>query len=141
MGLLLDKDRSLKLFAAADRDRDNNLSMMEFQYVVVLLKFEIAMETQRKLGMTTENLILFGVFGIVLLLLMFTFIFLGIAAFSKADGFNSVINSMMPMAAGMVSSARKIDIKGTIEKVKDKKFIKLIVLIIVDLIIKNNYIK
>ena len=110
------------MFAAADRDRDNNLSMMEFQYVVVLLKFEIAMETQKKLGMTTENLILFGVFGIVLLLLMFTFIFLGIAAFSKADGFNSVINSMMPMAAGMVSSARKIDIKGTIEKVKDSFF-------------------
>ena len=68
--------------------------------------------------MTTENLIWFAIFSIIFLLLMFTFIFLGIAAFSKAEGFNSVINSLMPLAAGASSAARNIDLTGAIGKVK-----------------------
>ena len=94
MGLSLDKEKTLKLFSAADKDHDNNLELREFQYAMVLLKLEVATETLKKLGLTTEDLIWFAVFGIIYLLLFFVFIFLGIAAFSKAEGFNSVVNSI-----------------------------------------------
>lgn len=118
MGLQLDKEKTLKLFSAADRDKDNQLELREFQFAMVLLKIEIAHETLKKLGMTTEDLIWFAVMGIIFLLLMFTFIFLGIAAFSRAQGFNSVINALMPMAAGVAAGARNLDLKGAIDKVK-----------------------
>ena len=118
MGLQMDKEKSLKLFSAADRDHDNQLELREFQFAMVLLKLEIAYETLKKLGMTTEDLIWFAIMGIIFLLLMFVFIFLGIAAFSKAQGFNAVINSLMPMAAGVAAGARNLDLKGAIDKVK-----------------------
>ena len=94
MGLLMDKEKTLRLFSAADRDHDNRLELREFQIAMILLKLEIATETLKKLGLTTEDLIWFAVFGIIYLLLLFIFIFLGIAAFSKAEGFNSVVNSI-----------------------------------------------
>ena len=118
MGLHMDKEKALKLFSAADRDHDNHLELHEFQFAMVLLKLEIAYETLKKLGMTTEDLIWFAVLGIIFLLLMFIFNFLGIAAFSKAEGFNSVINSLMPMAAGLEAGARNLDLKAAIDKVK-----------------------
>jgi hypothetical protein len=50
---------------------------------------------------------------------------MGITAFSKPEGFNSVINSLMPMAAGAGVAARKIDIEGAIKKVSG--FVKKII--------------
>ena len=69
--------------------------------------------------MTTEDLIWFGTLGLILLLLLFAFIFFGISAFGKADGFNAVINSIMPITAGLAVAARKLDLKAEIEKVKN----------------------
>ena len=119
MGLHMDKEKTLRLFSAADRDHDNLLDLREFQLAMGLLKLEIAYETLKKLGMTTEDLIWFAILSIIFLLLMFTFIFLGIAAFSKAEGFNSVINSLMPMAAGLAAGARNLDLKAAIEQAKE----------------------
>ena len=119
LGFHLDKDKLLRLFSNADRDNDAQLSLREFQFAVVLLKIEIAYDTLKKLGMTTEDLIWFGIMGLMLLLLLFVFIFFGIVAFSKADVFNSVVNSIMPMVAGVAVAARKLDLQSTIEKVKD----------------------
>ena len=112
------KTTNLKLFSATDWNHDNQLDIHEFQLAMILLKLEVAYETLKKLGMTAEDLIWFAVLGIIFLLLMFVFIFLGIAAFSKAEGFNSVINSIMPMAAGVAAGARGLDLKGAIDKVK-----------------------
>ena len=68
--------------------------------------------------MTTEDLIWFGVIGLILLILLFSFIFFGIVAFSKADTFNAIVNSIMPVTAGIAVAARKLDLKAEIEKVK-----------------------
>ena len=68
--------------------------------------------------MTTEDLIWFGIMGFILLLLLFAFIFFGISAFSKADVFNSIINSIMPITAGAAVALRRLDLKAEIEKVK-----------------------
>ena len=119
MGLYLDNDRMLRLFSNADRDHDLQLDLRQFQYAIVLLKLEISYETLKRLGMTTEDLIWFGVMGFIWLLLLFIFVFFGIIAFSKADVFNAVINSLMPMVAGAAVAARRIDLKEVIEKVKD----------------------
>ena len=119
MGFYLDNDKTLRLFSKADRDNDSQLDLREFQYAVVLLKLEIAYDTLKKLEMTTEDLVWFGIMGLILLLLLFVFIFFGIVAFSKADGFNAVVNSIMPIVAGVAVAARKLDLQWAIEKVKD----------------------
>ncbi len=41
------------------------------------------------------------------LLLLFAFIFIGVSAFSTADGFSAVINSILPAAAGLSMGAQK----------------------------------
>ena len=114
----MDKNKMLKLFSSADRDDDFHLNLHEFQYAILLLKIEIATDTLKRLGMTTEDLIWFGIMGLIMLLLLFAFIFFGISAFSKADVFNSIINSIMPIIAGVAVAARKLDLKDEIEKVK-----------------------
>lgn len=50
-------------------------------------------------------LLLAGLF----LLLLFAFIFVGVTAFSTADGFSAVINSILPAVAGLSMSAQKAD--------------------------------
>ena len=40
----------------------------------------------------------------IFLLLLFAFIFMGVTAFSTADGFSAVINSILPAAAGLSMS-------------------------------------
>ena len=119
MGFYLDNDKMLRLFSNADRDNDSQLNLREFQYAVVILKLEIAYDTLKKLEMTTEDLVWFGIMGLILLLLLFVFIFFGIVAFSKADGFNAVVNSIMPIVAGAAVAARKLDLQWAIERVKD----------------------
>ena len=118
MGLFLDKEKSLKLFSMADRNNNNQIELKEFKFAMALLKREIAYETLKKLGLTLEDLVWYGIMAMIFLILVFIFIFLGISAFSKAEGFNAVINSLLPLTAGAAAAARKIDIKGAIEKVK-----------------------
>jgi len=120
MGLFLDKEKSLKLFSMADKSNNNQIEMNEFKYAMALLKLQIAFETLNKLGLTIEDLVWYGILAIMFLLLLFVFIFLGISAFSKAEGFNAVVNSLLPLTAGAAMAARKVDIKGAMEKVKGK---------------------
>ena len=120
MGLFLDKEKSLKLFSMADKSNNNQIEMNEFKYAMALLKLQIAFETLKKLGLTIEDLVWYGILALMFLLLLFVFIFLGISAFSKAEGFNAVVNSLLPLTAGAAMAARKVDIKGAMEKVKGK---------------------
>ena len=61
MGLQLDKERSLKLFAMSDSSGDHQIGPKEFNKAMLLLKMEIAHETLKKLGLTLEDLIWFAV--------------------------------------------------------------------------------
>lgn len=118
MGLFLDKEKSLKLFSMADRSNNNQIELKEFKYAMALLKLQIAYETLKKLGLTIEDLLWYGILAMIFLLLLFVFIFLGISAFSRAEGFNAVVNSLMPLTAGLAAGSKKINIKGAMEKVK-----------------------
>ena len=119
MGLTLDEEKSLKMFAMADRDNNNCIETQEFQYVMLIIQLEIARDTLNKLKITTTDLIMFGVLTFIYLVLILAFVFLGIFAFSKAEGFNSVVNSFLPLISGVFAGSRKIDIKGKVEKVKE----------------------
>jgi hypothetical protein len=119
MGLYLNQEESLEMFALSDSDNSGYIDYFEFQKAVILIKVKIAYETLKKLGITTEDLIWFGIATLIYLFLMLVFIFLGIFAFSKAEGFNSVVNSILPLAAGVLAALRGVDMKEKIDAAKE----------------------
>ena len=126
MGLYLNEEESLKMFALADTNDNNFIDYWEFQNAIFLIKQKIALETLQELGVTTQDLVIYGYTILIFLILAMTFLFLGIFAFSKAEGFNSVINSILPFIAGVAAGTRTIDIKEKIDNAK--KFIKEMIL-------------
>jgi hypothetical protein len=119
MGLTLDEEKSLEMFAIADKNNNNCIVIYEFQNAMLIIQLEIARETLNKLEITTTDLVWFGVLTFIYLILGLIFVFLGIFAFSKAEGFNSVVNSIMPLTAGVLAATRRIDLESKIEKVKE----------------------
>jgi hypothetical protein len=119
MGLYLNREKGLRMFSMADTSGNNLIEVWEFQNAMILIKLQIARETLTKLGITTEDLVWFGVLTLIYLILALVFIFLGIFAFSKAEGFNAVVNSIFPLIAGIVAGTRSIDIKQKLDQVKD----------------------
>ena len=122
MGLCLNQEEGLKLFALANTNDNEYIDYYEFQNAIFLIKGKIALDTLVQLGVTTADLIIYGVSIMLLLVLVMVFIFLGIFAFSKAEGFNSVVNSILPLIAGIAAGTRTIDMKEKIDSAK--KFIK-----------------
>lgn len=122
MGLYLNEEESLKMFALADTNDNNFIDYWEFQNAIFLIKQKIALETLQELGVTTQDLVIYGYTILIFLILAMTFLFLGIFAFSKAEGFNSVVNSILPLIAGIAAGTRTIDMKEKIDSAK--KFIK-----------------
>ena len=118
MGLHLSKERMLKLFSQADINQNNYIEVSEFQTAMLLIDEEIVEQTLRKLSMTTADLILFGVLSMVYLILVFFFIYLGIFAFSSAEQFNAIVNSALPLVAGIAAAARPIDIEEKKDEAK-----------------------
>lgn len=70
-----------------------------------------------QMGLSTENLVIIFSTLLVILLLVFVFIFLGIAAFSVGGTFGSIINSIFPILAG-VGVSRKKDETETVDQEK-----------------------
>ncbi len=67
----------------------------------------------RVLSLSVGDMVLFFAFVLMILLLIFTFVLLGIAALTTASGgtFSAVINSAMPILAGFfVNRAKKTDV-------------------------------
>ena len=122
MGLYLNQEESLRMYALANTNDNNYIDYWEFQNAIFLIKQKIALETLQELGVTTQDLVIYGYTILIFLILAMIFVFLGIFAFSKAEGFNSVINSILPFIAGVAAGTRTIDIKEKIESAK--KFIK-----------------
>jgi len=118
MGLMMSDEQALELFSKVDADKDNKIGMNEFEDAAQMIIGIVASNTLTRLGLTLEDLVKIGVGAFLFLVLILTFIFLGIFAFSKAEGFNSIINSLFPCMAGIGTGASTIDIKSAAEKVK-----------------------
>lgn len=119
MGLFLSKETRLKLFAQADKDGTNLIELDEFKGTMVMLTKTIATRALDKIGLSKEDIIWAFIFSILLLLLMFAFIFLGIFAFSTANGFNSVVNSIMPLSSGALLGNGKVEVEKYAKKLKE----------------------
>ena len=61
------------------------------------------------MGLTKGDLIHLLIVAGIFLLMLFAFIFVGVSAFSTADGFSAVINSILPAIAGLSMSAKSSD--------------------------------
>ncbi|CAI2364557.1 unnamed protein product [Moneuplotes crassus] len=118
MGLQMNEERSLKLFAQADYSGNNYIDSEEFGKAMVLIKLELAQNSLRELGLTTDDLITFGILAIAYLVVGLAFIFLGIFAFSRADSFSAVINSVFPIAAGASSVSQSSSIYDRVKMVE-----------------------
>jgi hypothetical protein len=106
------------MFSQANTNSNNYIDYWEFQNAILLIKLKIVQDTLVKIGVTSEDLIWIGALTLIYLILVITFIFLGIFAFSKAEGFNAVVNSILPFLAGVAAGTRSIDIKEKLESAK-----------------------
>ncbi|CAI2372474.1 unnamed protein product [Moneuplotes crassus] len=119
MGIQMDNERALKMFSIADKDKNNSITLDEFPVVMGLLTEQIAIDTLKNLDLTSRDLILFAVLTLSYLVLALLFIFFGIFTFSRADGFNAVINSIMPLIAGAIAALRSLNLKERVDSVKE----------------------
>jgi thioredoxin-related protein len=118
MGLHLNQEEMLSMFSQANTNSNNYIDYWEFQNAILLIKLKIVQDTLANIGVTSEELIWIGIKIFIYLILVITFIFLGIFAFSKAEGFNAVINSILPFMAGVAAGTQNIDIKEKLESAK-----------------------
>jgi hypothetical protein len=119
MGLSLNQEQSLRLFAISDKNQNNYIEVQEFEKAMKHVKNSIALETLEELGVTPAALIWTGVSTILTLFVLMVFVFMGIFAFSKAESFSAVINSFLPLFAGIVALARGINVEEKVEEAKE----------------------
>lgn len=119
LGLNLDKEKSLEIFSQAIEDGKSMIDPHGFRMVMNLVIQEVIFVTLKRQGLTYEDLIWIGIMSFLFLLLLLILIFLGVEAFSQAFGFNAVINSILPLAAGALTAAKDWDIQSSVEKVKE----------------------
>ncbi len=101
MGLFLNRETLLQLYAEADENDNNNIEFEEFQLAINLLKKQVGNDALGMMGLSRQDLMQVLIIAGCFLLLLFAFIFVGVTAFSTADGFSAVINSILPAAAGL----------------------------------------
>ena len=109
MGLFLNRETLLQLYAEADENNNNHIEFDEFAHSIDVLKGQIGKDALGVMGLTKEELIQMLIIAGAFLLMLFAFIFVGVTAFSTSDGFSSVINSILPAVAGLSMGARQVD--------------------------------
>ena len=92
---------AMRLFTRADRNKENGLSLHDYKLAMVEFSDEIANKVLAKRGLSIEDnrWTLFS--DTLKLFLIFIFIFVGIVAFTSTGGFESTVNSFLPVAAGV----------------------------------------
>lgn len=101
MGLRLSKQHAMRIFAQADTNGSGFIDYTEFDMAIKLLREETTQSTLSKLRVDSETLIMLF-FAIMIYLVGFLlFLFLGIGAFTTGTTFAAIVNSIMPMLAGL----------------------------------------
>lgn len=73
------------------------LNFQEFEQAMEYIQKQSIQLTLETLGVTKEILTFALIYLIVLIIILFAFIFVGIAAFAVPGTFGSVVNSIFPM--------------------------------------------
>jgi hypothetical protein len=98
--------------------KKGELTLQDFDRAVTKIKDHFISEVMNQLGISPQDMIISLVWSIILLLLMFAFIFVGIAAFSPTSSFSSVTNTLMPLAAGFAVNKKNKDEEDKPEDLK-----------------------
>ena len=95
------KDRDMdRLIDMADLNKDGVIDYNEFNKALTLLEEQVANDTIGQLGLSQGALMAAFSLGLTILVLLFSFIFFGIAAFTENSAFGAVINSLLPLTSG-----------------------------------------
>jgi hypothetical protein len=117
MGLFIKTDELVKLYATVDRKGVGQIGYDQFKECIYILQGQIGRKALEKAGLTVEDLTMVLSYAIFTLLLILVFIFLGIAAFSTINPFSGVINSLFPVAAGLMKKGSQ-NVEGITKQVK-----------------------
>jgi len=92
---------AMRLYARADRDHMRGLSLVEYRIAMVEFADEVAEIVLAKRGLTLADNRKALTVDILTLVVIFVFIFVGIIAFTTVGGFESTVNSLLPIVAGL----------------------------------------
>ena len=119
MNLFLSKTEALKIFTKFDNQGNGQIDYDEFEGCFKLLQLEIVLLVLEDMGITREALAFGFTYGVFTLLLLFGFILVGIAAFTEASSFSSVINSLLPVLSGTALGASSGEMKRGMSHLED----------------------
>ena len=125
----MSEHRVAEIFAASQRaisgsndDNPNELNEKEFEEAMKYIEEKSSLSALEILGLSTTQLILIFIVLLLVLVLLFVFIFLGIQAFSIGGTFGSIINSLLPITAGLTVGKKKDVDESSDKKKADKAY-------------------
>ena len=112
-------ERQRQIFSQYDANGNGTFNVREFNKAIAFLKNDMSTHAMAALGMS-KPVIIKGLLGLIfILLLIFAFIFFGIAGFTTGSTLGAVTNTMMPMAGGgVLGGASGSDVEGKIKRIK-----------------------
>jgi len=125
--LNLSDNQALKIFSQSAK-ADGFLDQDRFEEAMDVLRVRITKKALNILGLSTSELLKMLIVRLLILLALFGFIFLGIAAFAQGTAFESVINSILSVASALgVNISTATDIGDVSEqKAKAKETVKVV---------------
>jgi len=116
----ISQEKAVQIFSMVDIDGSKELSFDEFERGFELLAKEVVHTTLKNLGISDIQIYATVGSGMVSLMGVFTFLFLGMAAFTENSSFGSVVNSSFALTAGLVQGVQdNVHIDADDPKIQD----------------------
>ena len=114
----ISEQKTLWFFAQVDRNNSKTLSRGQWVSFMTALLSESQQKVLSEVGFDVPTIGKHLALNIVILLILFAFIFFGIAGFAVAGSFGACINSALPVLTGGGMGGE--DMEERIEKAKEK---------------------
>jgi len=105
LNINISQEKAIQIFTMCDSDGSKELSYDEFEKGFLQLAKEVAITCLKSMGLSDVQIYGTVGSGLVILLGMFVFIFLGMAAFTENSTFGSMVNSGFALGAGGAQAA------------------------------------
>ena len=123
LGLKLTNIRLMTIFSLVDVDQDNLLEWDEFFMAFDKLQQEIGNLALMSIGLSGFQITTGIIFGTICLASILLFLFLGVYSFTGGDSFGAVVQSVLPIIAGLGvrgahrdSDRAKVDLSALVKK-------------------------
>jgi len=114
MNIDISPHKAMKIFSEV-ADAEGVCDREAFQQALDILHQQIADKVLTDMGFAVSNLAKIFIGLVILLLGLFAFIFMGIAAFESSNAFGSVVNSVLPCGAAAGTGAQSSDDSSSID--------------------------